>query len=55
MRKRTEQEQDAEVLKRLERHAPEVLEARIDFDALVGRILLKSHASTKLKKRKKKA
>ena len=53
MRKRTEQEQDAEVLKRLERHAPEVLEARIDFDALVSRILDKPQA-TKSKKRHKK-
>jgi hypothetical protein len=54
MRKRTEQEQDAEVLKRLEKQAPEVLEARVDFDALVGRILDKPQASTKAKKSTKK-
>lgn len=55
MRKRTEQEQDAEVLKRLEKHAPQVLEARIDFDGFVGRILDKPHAKpANTKKRHKK-
>jgi hypothetical protein len=53
MRKRTEKEQDAEVLERLEKHAPKVLEARVDFDALVGRILDEPQ-STKTRKRTKK-
>jgi hypothetical protein len=47
MRKRTEREQDVEVLKRLEKKAPEVVEARVDFDALVGRILKKSKRQIK--------
>jgi hypothetical protein len=39
MRKGTNKERDAELIKRLQEAAPEILDAKVDFDALVGNIL----------------
>jgi hypothetical protein len=39
MRKGTNKEPDAELLKRLQEEVPEVLDAKMDFDALVGNFL----------------
>jgi hypothetical protein len=56
---------DEELLKRLEEKAPEVLRAKVNFDALAGKVLVagsvdidrapKRHRSTKIKKHNKKA
>ena len=39
MRKGTNKERDAELIKRLQEEAPEVLSAKVGFDALVENIL----------------
>jgi hypothetical protein len=39
MRKGTNKERDAELIKRLQDEAPEVLTARVDFDAIVDNVL----------------
>jgi len=40
MRKGTNKERDAELMKRLQAEAPEVLSAKVDFDALVANIIV---------------
>jgi hypothetical protein len=39
MPKRTKHLTDEEVIARLEKNAPEVLSAKVDFDALMGKVL----------------
>ena len=39
MRKGTNKERDAELIKRLQAEAPEVLKARVDFDAIIDTVL----------------
>jgi hypothetical protein len=39
MRKGTNKERDAELIKRLQEEAPEVLSAKVGFDALVTKVI----------------
>jgi hypothetical protein len=40
MRKGTDKERDAELIKRLQEEAPEVLKARVDFDSLIDKLVV---------------
>jgi len=40
MRKGTNKERDGELLKRLQEEAPEVLNARVDFDSLIDKLFV---------------
>ena len=61
MRKGTNKERDRELIARLRDEAPEVLEARVDFDCLIDKVIVSDERlppkaqPTKSKKRHKKA
>jgi hypothetical protein len=61
MRKGTNKERDAELIKRLQDEAPEVLQARVDFDFLIDKLFVSDEClppkaqPTKSKKRQKHA
>jgi hypothetical protein len=46
MPKRTKHLTDEEIVARLEKNAPEVLSAKVDFDALMGRVLAAGSVDT---------
>ena len=61
MRKGTDKERDAELIKRLQDEAPEVLKARVDFDGVIDKLVVSDECLppkaqlTKSKKRHKHA
>jgi hypothetical protein len=55
MRKGTDKERDAELIKRFQAEAPEVLDAKVDFDALVGNILSADVTRTSIGNQRKRA